>query len=255
MQTITAIIPARNEEHNIEKCIKSLRWCDSIIVLFNGNDKTGSIAKQLDAKVVTYEFNEKNNFRNLQEQFNAAVKNAKTDWILRVDADEVVTPELEKEIKQILTNDTLKSAFGLPRKQYFFGTFLKGGDWAYDRLVRLFRKGAASYNPIVEVHEQLNVKGEVGYLKSALLHYSHPTLDILLYKFNSYTTLEAKELKLSYNEAVWRMFFNPPYIFLRWFFWHHGYKDGLAGLLAGIYRGMYDFFLYSKYIEYKYRKK
>lgn len=254
MQTITAIIPAKNEEKNIEKCIKSLSWCDSVIVLFSGNDNTATLAKKIGAKVISYEFKQENSFKDLQIYFNEAIKNAKTDWILRVDADEVVTPELEKDVKAILTHGTMKSAFGIPRKQYFFGTFLKGGDWAYDRLVRLFKKDSALYHPIVEVHEQLTVTGEIGYLQSTLLHYSHPTLDVLLDKFNSYTTLETKELKFSYNEAVWKMFFNPPYIFLRWFFWHHGYRDGLAGLLAGMYRGLYDFFLYSKYIEYKFRK-
>lgn len=255
MQTITAVIPARNEEENIVQCIKSLKWCNHIVVLFSGNDETEKLARSMGAKVVSYKYKREDSFKDLQKHFNTIIKNAHTDWIFRVNADEVVTPELKKEIQKILKKPSEIVAFGVPRKQYFFGTFLKGGDWAYDRLVRLFKKNAAYYYPIVQVHEQLTIKGSIGYLQHHLLHYSHPNLEVLLRKFNLYTTLEMKQLSLTKKQALFKLICNPPYIFLRWMIWHKGYLDGLAGILCGFYRALYDFLLYSKYLEYKLNKK
>ena len=251
MQTITAVIPTKNEEKNIEQCIKSLLWCDKIIVIVTGTDKTGRIAKKLGAQVVIKrESSKKDDFEKAQHNINWAIKNCTTDWMIRVDADEVVTPELVKEIVSILKSKTknLPVAYVIPRKQYFLGTFLKGGDWAYDRLTRLFKPKFCLYDPIVKIHEQIKVNGKIGYLKNSLLHYSHPDQKTLLKKFNSYTTLEAKQLKETKLSAFFKLFFIPPYIFLRWMIYHHGYRDGWIGLLAGFMRAYYEVLLYSKFI-------
>lgn len=252
-QTITAIIPAKNEEENIERCIKSLLWCDKVQVLWMGDDRTGEIARKLGAEVIERNKKPDSDFVAVQENINWAIENATTDWILRIDADEVVTPELKDEILEIshLSLEIVNSpvAYGLPRKQYFMGAFLTGGDWAYDRLVRLFRKDAAKYDPIVEVHEQFKVKGEIGYLNNALEHYSHPTLSDAIRKFNIYTSMEARELSgVSTFAALSKMIFLPWYVFLRWTIWHKGYKDGARGIIAGFLRGWYDFLVYAKYL-------
>ncbi|MFA5770203.1 MAG: glycosyltransferase family 2 protein [Patescibacteria group bacterium] len=254
MQTITAVIPTKNEEKNIERCVKSLLWCDKIIVIVTGTDKTDKIAKKLGAHVVIKrESSKKDDFVKVQQNINWTIKNCTTDWMIRVDADEVATPELAKEIRQTIENSKLKIenfpvAYGIPRKQYFLGTFLKEGDWAYDRLTRLFRPKFCLYEPIVKIHEQIRVDGEIGYLKNSLLHYSHPNRKTLLKKFNSYTTLEAKQLKITKLSALLRLIFVPPYIFLRWMIYHHGYRDGWIGLVAGIMRAYYEVLLYSKFL-------
>ncbi|MBI5122360.1 glycosyltransferase family 2 protein [Candidatus Roizmanbacteria bacterium] len=251
MQTITAIIPTKNEEKNIEQCLKSLLWCNKIIVIVTGTDKTDRIAKKLGAQVVIKrELSKKDDFEKAQHNINWAIKNCTTDWMIRVDADEVVSSELVKEIVSILKSKTknLPVAYGIPRKQYFLGAFLKGGDWAYDRLTRLFKPKFCLYDPIVKIHEQIKVNGKIGYLKNSLLHYSHPDQKTLLKKFNSYTTLEAKQLKGTKLSAFFKLFFIPPYIFLRWMIYHHGYRDGWIGLLAGLMRAYYEVLLYSKFI-------
>ena len=140
-------------------------------------------------------------FEDVQKNLNWAIKNCSTDWILRIDADEVVTEELKVEIRDIIRQSQIKSdkigkgtdfirlnpissdyivGYGIPRTPNFLGTFLKGGDWAYDRLVRLFRPKFCRYDPIVKVHEQFKVNGKIGYLKSSLLHYSHPDKKLCL---------------------------------------------------------------------------
>ncbi|KKQ38834.1 MAG: Glycosyl transferase family 2 [Candidatus Roizmanbacteria bacterium GW2011_GWA2_37_7] len=252
--SITAIIPAHNEEKNIERCIKSVSWCDKVQILWMGDDRTGKMAKSLGAYVIELNKSKESNFLKVQKNINCVINHATTDWMLRIDADEVVTEELKQEIQRILsTNNHILTtdfpvAFGIPRQQYFMGDFLKGGDWAYDRLVRLFQPKYARYEPIVAVHEQFRVHGTIGYLKSPLLHYSHPTLKDAINKFNIYTTMEAKQLKDGFLIAFLKFIFLPWYIFARWMIWHKGYKDGARGVIAGFLRGFYDFLLYAKYI-------
>lgn len=250
MQTITAVIPAKNEEQNIEKCIKSVQWCNKVLVICTGTDKTAEVARNLGAEVVEKNHANKDDFEELQRNLNWANETATTDWVLRIDADEVVTPELKTEIQAIL-NLKLEGeivAYGIPRMQNFLGTFLMGGDWAYDRLTRLFRPQFCKYEPIVKVHEQFQVKGKIGYLKNTLLHFSHPDRKTLLRKFDSYTTLEALELKETKLSALAKLLIVPPYVFLRWMIYHHGYRDGLVGLRAAAWRAFYDVMLYVKYL-------
>jgi glycosyltransferase involved in cell wall biosynthesis len=263
MQTITAVIPAKNEEKNIERCIKSVLWCNKVLVICTGTDKTAEIAKTLGTEVVEKSKSDTNDFEELQRNLNWANETATTDWVLRIDADEVVTPELKSEILQILNTkpETLNNqsetpnpkivAYGIPRKQNFLGTFLTGGDWAYDRLTRLFKPQLCRYEPIVKVHEQFQVKGSIGYLKNALLHYSHPDEETLMKKFDSYTTLEAQQLKETKFDAFFKLIFVPPYVFLRWMIYHHGYRDGWMGVRAGAMRAYYDVMLYSKFLNLK----
>ena len=260
MQTITAVIPAKNEEHNIERCIKSVLWCDKVLVICTGTDKTAEIAKGLGAEVVEKNKSDEDDFEELQHNLNWANETATTDWVLRIDADEVVTTELMNEIQQILNpksqilinqTETLNPkvvAYGIPRKQNFLGTFLTGGDWAYDRLTRLFKPQFCKYEPIVKVHEQFQVKGPTGYLKNTLLHYSHPDMKTLMRKFESYTSLEARQLNGTKASALTKLLIVPPYVFLRWMIYHHGYRDGWVGVQAGAMRAYYDVLLYSKFL-------
>ncbi len=253
-QTITAIVPSGNESQNIKRCLSSLLWCDQIQVLFMGNDKTDEIAKELGAKVIKFDKAKYANIVGVQKAVNWAIDHSQTDWMLRIDADEVVTSAVQQEIQDLLhqSQKDLQSpvAYGIPRKQYFLGGFLKGGDWAYDRLVRLFKPENCRYEPIVSVHEQFKVNGKVGYLKNALLHYSHPDFKTLIKKFSFYTTLESQQIKDDFFASLLKMLFNPIYIFLRWFFYHHGYRDGIKGIFAGFARGSYDFLLYFKRLKY-----
>lgn len=266
---ITAVIPAKNEEKNITRCIESVSWCDQILVMWMGDDKTGEIAKKMGAQVVEMNKRKKDDFVAVQKNINWAIDHCTTDWILRIDADEIVTPELKQEIKLILaqtrrfysrsstdgkeTSDRIYHqetvVYGIPRKQYFLGAFLKGGDWAYDRLVRLFRPQYARYEPLVPVHEQLKVEGKVGYLKNHLLHFSHPTLKDAVDKFQKYTDVEINDIKDNYIVAALKMFILPPYIFFRWMIYHHGWRDGWRGVVAGLLRAWYEFILYKKYLQ------
>lgn len=249
--SITALIPAFNEEKNIERCVKSVLWCNKVIVLWMGNDNTGKIAKSLGAEVIELNKNIKPDFTLVQKNINWAIEHATTDWILRIDADEEVTPDLQKEIQNVtsyMLHVTSPVAYGLPRNQYFLGAFLKGGDWYYDRLMRLFRPKFAHYEPIVPIHEQLKVTGKIGYLQNRLNHFSHPTFKDVVEKFQLYTDAEVMQIKDPVWLAFLKMIFLPPYVFCRWFFWHHGYRDGWRGVVAGALRGWYEFLRFRKFM-------
>jgi len=250
--SITVIIPAGNEEKNIERSIKSvIDWCERVVVIASGSDETARIAEKLGAKVVVKKPDPKKSiFISIQEWINDIASNATTEWIMRLDADEVVTNALREEIIEFVTPQvTNLSAYGIPRSQYFWGGFLKGGDWYYDRLIRLWKRGAAFYDSSCAVHEQLTVKGEVGYLKSRLEHYSHPTLKVYIEKINSYTSLEIENMSETRSEALRKMLYVPPYVWLRWFFYHHGYRDGWRGIVAATMRAYYEFLRFAKKAE------
>ena len=254
-ETITAVVPALNEEKDIRRCLGSLSWCDHIRVIWMGNDKTGEITRKMGAELIIRNRSAISNWPKVQENINWAIGTSTTDWVIRVDADEEVTPLLKEEILKILSSGVSNSAkekpiaYGIPRYQYFFGGFLKGGDWAYDRLVRLFRRGCARYDHLVHNHEQFAVTGAVGYLAGRLNHYSHPTLTAAMEKFNSYTSTEILDHTESRSKAFYNLLTQPGYIFWRWLIWHRGYRDGLRGFIAAAYRAFYEFMLWSKYLE------
>ena len=246
--TITALIPARQiDDTYLKQCIDSLSWCDSIIVLWMGGEKPLYLQNKQIA--IVEKAWEGTPFIRVQKAINWAIKNVESDWFLRVDSDEIVTPELANEVQKIIQQNDTFDAYGIPRKQFFWGDFLKGGDWAYDRPIRLFQKGKAHYSEKESVHEQFLVSGKVGYTKNPLLHYSHPTLAVAVEKFNTYTSLEIEGMHESVFHAYVHLFCVPPYIFLRWLLWHQGYRDGLRGIVAASMRAWYEFLLWAKYIE------
>ncbi len=202
---ITIVVPARNESDNIERCLISCRLLTDKTVIYDmGNDDTAKKAEIMGARVIKWRNDGISEFVNVQNAINDAVDHCPTKWILRIDADEELTPELVEEINLVTQNTNSEIvAYGIPRAQYFIRKFLYWGDWGYDRLIRLWRVGYARYETPQNtlVHEQLTVKGKIGYLNARLKHYSHPNWDILWEKFQKYTDIESRQLKISQLQA------------------------------------------------------
>ena len=251
---LTIVIPAANESANIERCVRSaLALTDHVVVYCMGTDDTGGKAASLGAHVVTWA-PKLSPFSDVQEAINHAGDHCHTPWIMRIDADEEITPKLATEISQRLEHPPMNVvAYGIPRAQFFIGKFLYWGDWGYDRLVRLWQPSKARYEHAQDthVHEQLTVHGEIGYLTERLNHYSHPSWAVLNEKFQKYTDLEARSLTISSAEAMMKALLLPPYITARWIIYHHGYRDGIWGIAAGFVRGWYDWLIYTKYVKLK----
>ncbi len=248
--TISVAIATYNEEANIKRCLEAVHdWVKEIIIVDgHSSDKTLSIAKEF-SKVKTISTTNKAIFHiNKQMAINAA----KGDWILQLDADEVVTPSLATEIQNTLPQ-TKFNGFWIKRKNYFLGRFLTKGGVYPDPTIRLYRNGLGRL-PCLDVHEQAVIDGPVGWLKNDLLHYSDPSFKRYLTRFDRYTTLLAKELAEKHTSLN---FFNYLNYYLvkptHWFFLayvrHLGLVDSWQGFLFAFYSALRFPVSFSKYAK------
>jgi glycosyltransferase involved in cell wall biosynthesis len=239
---ISTIVLTKNEEKNIEKCLKALQWCDEIIVVDDGSvDKTVILAKKLGAKV--YEHNLSNNF---SQQRNFGLEKAQNEWVLFVDADERVSPALAAEIQLRITNYELgHSGFYIQRLDSIWGKVLKHGETGNIKLLRLAKKDRGKWKG--SVHETWDVKGEIGVLKNTLMHYPHQTLTEFLKEINFYTTLRAEEL---YKQKIPVSFLDiiiyPKAKFIQNYFFKLGFLDGNAGIVFALCMSFHSFLVRGK---------
>lgn len=278
-QSISVVLATYNEEKNIVACINSVKdWVDEIIIVDEfSTDKTKEIAESLGAKV----------YQSKHEQIfhitkNKAIDKAKSDWVLQLDADERITSEMKTEILGILGGayfgyDTWISpfkslvnrfiplfphplklkkaaaAYWLPRKNYFLSGYLKHTGQYPDPVIRLFQRGKAIL-PATDVHEQMIVKGETGWLKSDLDHYATPNFSRYLLRENRYSSLEArfmreKKIKVSLINTVRYLFVKPALTFIALYFRYRGFMDGFPGFVFSLYSGFHHAFSYMKLWE------
>lgn len=267
--TVSVAIAVFNEEKNIIRCLKSVYdWVDEIVVVDgNSTDKTVNLIKKFDQKNKIKVFIEDNPpMFHLNKQ--KAIERCTKDWILQLDADEVVSKKLRQEIVRLLkgnmagkkpSNNQYNNqiiAFWLPRLNFFLGKPLKKGGQYPDYTLRLYRHGVAKF-PCQSVHEQVEIlpssklQLEIGYLKSPLLHHPYPTFSEYLHKWNRYTTLEAKNLKKQgFKPSVWnfiKYFFILPNIwFFKTYLRHLGFLDGFAGFAFSLFSAIRYWGIYIK---------
>ena len=222
---VTAVIAAHDESANIEACIASVEWAREVIVVENDStDDTVDRARAAGATVISPKFT------TIGAARNNAIERARTDWILVVDADERCTPELEAEIKHTLQARTRYAAFRVPRRNFFLGREIRHGGWGSDHPIRLFRR-EMRYNAN-QVHEHVDVAGETGQLKNALLHYTYTSLDQYFEKFDRYSRWWADQ-----NYAKGRrggagaVLIKPPARFVSMYLLRGGFRDGARGLV------------------------
>ena len=252
---ISIAIATYNEEENIGACLKAVRQLADEIIVVDGSstDKTVEIARKYGAK--TFMTTNKPIF-HINKQM--AIDKARGEWILQLDADEIVTPALRAEIQSIINHQlSTINAYYIPRKNYFLGRWLRKGGQYPDYVIRFFRKGKA-YLPCKSVHEQMEVKGEAGYLKGHLLHYSAPTFSRYLTNANRYTSLTAREMlknKVSINllSIIYYLLFKPLQTFFAIYFRHKGFLDGFPGFVFALFSGLHYSIAFIKYCESKIR--
>lgn len=251
---ISVVLATHNEEKNLEAPLKSVQSFADEIIIVDGEstDGTVALAKKLGAKV--YPTTNKQNF-HINKQM--AMDKASGDLVLQLDADEVVDQELAEFIKkthqQILSKETVASAWWVKRKNLFFGRFLTKGGQYPDPVIRLYQKGKAKL-PQKSVHEQMVVDGEVGWAEGHFLHYSNPTFSDYLRKFNTYTSFTAQGIfeagkTPSVGLAISYCFWKPIVTFLSLYFRHKGFVDGVAGFLFAACSGLHFPVAYLKLCE------
>ncbi len=253
MSTISAAIAVFNEEENIETCLKSIEsWIDEIVIVDGSStDQTVSIVRKFK-KILLIEADNPQMFHiNKQKAIDACT----STWVLQLDADEIVSAELKKEILTLINNDPLQNGFWIPRKNFFLGRYLMKGGQYPDYTLRLYRRGKGCL-PCENVHEQARVEGELGYLTNPLIHMADPSFERYLSRFNRYTTHLAHDMKkqnISYGpKGMFSFFFiKPIYWFILSYFRHKGLADGFPGFVFSFFSSLRFPAAYVKYWERK----
>lgn len=246
MKNITATIIACNEENKIEECIKSVSWCDEIILVDSGsNDNTIKIAQNMGVRVIF------NKWEGFAKQKDFALQQANTEWVLSIDADERITEELKNEILARPENDI--SGYYLKRENYFIGKKITTCGWNLDYQLRLFKKNNTTVSDRL-VHEGFIVDGKTEKLNNSMIHLTYDSISQALSKINHYTSLQAKEMK-DKNFNIFSIFLRTISQFLRFFISLKGYKDGVHGLILAFFNSITTMLAYSKLWESKLEKK
>jgi glycosyltransferase involved in cell wall biosynthesis len=285
MAKLTVALATYNEEKNLEACLSSVKDIGDEIVIVDGTstDKTVEVAKKFGAKIKITQ-NEKIFHINKQKALDMATN----DWILQLDADEIVSRELGQEIKRVIdftdkeideyqkklskqelffrhqklleerdgnigTKTGAYAAFFIPRLNYFLGKYLRYGGVYPDGVIRLIKKGQAHF-PSKDVHEQIVVNGRVGWLESDLIHMADPTFKRYIDRNNRYINLIAAKLredKIGKNPIIFLkyMLILPSWWFLLTLIRHKGFLDNWQGFVFSFFSALRFPRAYTKYLK------
>lgn len=236
---LSVLIPCKNEEENILPCLDSIRSiADEIVVADSGStDRTLDIVRELGGcRVIEREYVDAGNFKNW------AIPQMSHDWVLAVDADERVSPELAMEIKKVLNGPINFDGFWIYRKNHFMGHALNHTSWGRDRVIRLFHRDIGRYREYTDHSEVQLDPSRVGQLDARLIHYTCWDYDAYLRKMLRYTDQQARVWYEEGREASFvRMLTTGPLRFLRCYVIQRGFLDGRAGFQVSALTGFYSF--------------
>jgi len=242
---VSVILIVKNEEHNLDRCLKSVHaFASEIIAVLNDcTDNSEAVLLRYGARVYHHQW------QGFVKQKNLALSYAVNDWIFSIDADEETTPALRNEIeKAVAGGDERIAAVSFCRKTWLLDRWIKHGDWYPDRVIRLFRKDRARFEGNY-LHEKLVVDGGILKSRTNLLHYSFQTMYLFLAKNESFTrafvdaNLGVK--KFSMAGAIWRSFWK----FFRGYFIKLGFLDGYPGFIIAVQQAYSTFFRYNMLLE------
>jgi glycosyltransferase involved in cell wall biosynthesis len=249
--TISAIVVCFNVEHNIQTCLESLGWCDEIVVVDSfSTDRTVEICRQYTERVI------QRPWAGYRDQKAFAHSQATGTWVILVDSDERVTPELRSEIAAALTQDGEQYAgYAVPRMVFFLQRWWRRGGWYPDYDVRLFRRDRAAWGGS-DPHEKIIVDGKVRRLNSPLHHFSYRNMNDHLQRINLFTSVSSAELKKAQgrfrlSDALLR----PAARFFRFYILKRGFLEGFAGFYVALTAAVYVFLKYAKLWEIELEEK
>lgn len=242
---ISTVIITRNEENRLEPALKSVADITSEIIVVDSfsQDETIQIAK----KYTKHIFQRK--WTNFSNQKNFANSKAGFPWILSLDADERLSPELHEEILELRQEEPDCSGFSIPRQVYYLGKWIRHSGWYPDRKIRLFRRDKAHWEGEY-VHESLVIQGQVKKLKGSIHHLTYQNISEHLDKINAFSGLGAQKLYAGKKKCGRRhLVFLPFFGFVKSYFWRAGFLDGFAGLVISVLHGYSLFARYAKLRE------
>jgi glycosyltransferase involved in cell wall biosynthesis len=238
---ISVTIITRNEEEGIQECLESVAWAQEIVIVdAESTDRTVKIAQKFTARIFVRPW------AGFAAQKNFALAQVTQPWVLSLDADERVTPQLRGQIEDILAFDGPLDGYYVPRKNFFRGRWIRHGTWFPDYQLRLFRHSSATYRS-VSVHESVQVNGRLGYLEAPLLHFSYRGIEDFVHRSNLYSTLAAQDLVRRGRRVSWLpLFLAPLGRFCSMYFLYRGFLDGSDGLLLAVLYSYYVFLRSAK---------
>jgi glycosyltransferase involved in cell wall biosynthesis len=244
MASVSVIIITFNEENNIKRCLDSVKWTDEIIIVDSGSsDRTIEISKSYGAKVYHQDW------LGFGLQKGKALSYVTGEWVLSLDADEVMTSGLKIEIQKIINSRPEIISYRIKRISQLYGSWIKHGDWKNDCPVRLIKSDQAVFSKNL-VHESFGTidNSKNGMCNNIILHYSFPNAEMMLNKINSYTT--AAVLNKPKNSSLFKAILKGQWSFFRSYILKLGFLDGKAGLMLAIAAKDGTFYKYLKmYLE------
>ena len=244
MATLSVIIVAKNEAHNIVECVRSCAFADEILVLDSAStDGTPDLARQAGARV------HETDWPGYGPQQQRGIALASSDWVLSLDADERVTPALQQEIVQAISNPWA-DGYRLPRLSTFCGQFIHHSGWRPDYTLRLVKRELAGFTDHF-LHAHMTVQGRKADLRQDIIHYSYRDLHDVLDKLDRYSSGNAKDMlsKQTSAKGLSHALGHGFWAFFRTFILRAGFLDGSAGLMLAIYNAQCTYYKYLKYRE------
>ena len=238
-------MPTFNCQTTIRATLTSVEWADEIIVVDSfSNDSTLEIVSEFDTKIVQHKY------INSAKQKNWTLNYLKYDWVFQIDSDEILKTNAEDIIREAINNaDENVHCFKMPRKNYVLGKWVKHGGFYPDWEYRLFRKECGKWWDR-EVHSKIVVSGDIGILKTPIIHNGMPNISKQLGNLDRYTRYEADELsKRKEKFSYFKWIFGPPIIFYKRYFLLQGFRDGWRGFFMAVYASNYLFLSQAKLLE------
>lgn len=241
---LSVVVITKNEADNISGVLESVAWADDIVVVDSeSTDDTVAIARRYTDRVFTRAW------EGYGAQKNYATGLAAHDWVLSLDADERVPPELAAEIDEALRRSPALKGYRIPRTTRYLGRWIRSTDWYPDYQLRLYDRRVSAWNARF-VHESVTVQGRVGTLSSEIRHYAYDDLSDHLATINHYTTLAARQMAAEHRRAgLTDLIVHPPLVFFRNYLLRRGFRDGGPGLVISLMNAYYVFLKFAKLWE------
>lgn len=238
---VSAIIITKNAGTMIRRCIDSVAWADETIVVDSGStDDTAEICCEMGVN-----FSVTSDFPGFGPQKNRALDLATGDWVVSIDADEWITPELRDEMRAAMAKPAA-AAYAVPRRSSFCGRYMKHSGWWPDHVIRLFRRDAARFSDD-RAHERLLVEGTTRKLKQPLMHEAISNMDQMLGKMNLYSTASARMLHERGRQAsLATAVFHGGWAFFRTYVLRLGFLDGREGFILAVANAEGSYYRYVK---------
>lgn len=244
---VSAVIITYNEEGIIQQTLSRLWWCDEVVIIDSGStDQTAALCRAYGCAVYTRTFD------GFGEQKKYGVSKARNNWILCIDADELLTNELIDEIREEMSKPVLEfEAFSIPRNLVFMNKVFRHGKESTSSVIRLFNRQKAAWDGAV-VHERVLVDGQTKKLNNKLLHYSYNSYSQFIHKLNLYSTLGAKKLQeRGKNKHKLVVALGIPFNFFKYYIIDRNFLNGYRGFAWSSLNAFYHFVKYLKLQELK----